>query len=94
VHRPEQCRPGLAVPFVRAGLANVASSSPSTTPRSHVVAKIRNNYCPRFLLYPKIRLLLIEYRFLSKRRKTTALCMIVFVPGRTQDKISLLSRIG
>jgi hypothetical protein len=40
-----------------------------------VVAKIRNNYCPRFLLYPKIRLLLIEYRFLSKRRKTTALIM-------------------
>jgi hypothetical protein len=38
-----------------------------------VFANIRNNYCPRFVFYFKLRLLFIEYRFLNKKRKTTAL---------------------
>jgi len=36
-------------------------------------AKIRNNYMPRFVFYPKIRFLFIENRFLHKIRKSASL---------------------
>jgi hypothetical protein len=36
-------------------------------------AKIRNNYMPRFVFYPKIRLLFIENRLLHRIRKSASL---------------------
>jgi hypothetical protein len=36
-------------------------------------AKTRNNYMPRFVFYPKIRLLFIENRLLHKIRKSASL---------------------
>jgi hypothetical protein len=41
-------------------------------PWSHVCAKARNNYMPRFLFYFKIRLLFIKNRFKNKKRKNAS----------------------
>ena len=48
-------------------------------PRGQVTAKtakIRNNYMPRFVFYPKIRFLFIENRFLHKIRKSASLGLL------------------
>jgi hypothetical protein len=56
-----------------------------------MVAKNRNNYYPRFLLYFKIRLLFIETRFLNEKRKTTTLIIItenIIVDNTVTDRQS------